>query len=207
MNRRDVIKGIGLTFGYTVAAPAVLSMLESCKTEDQTWTPVFFDGNEKHYISHLVDIILPATDTPGGLEINLPQFIDMMSQDMLKPDEKNIFKEGSLVFSKRFTEKFQKDISTANREELARIFGEYFDLEDAEESTILSRQNKNINEIDPSEKESYKMYYCLIQIRKLSLFGYFTSEKIGKEVLNFDPIPGRYDGCIPVENVGNAWTI
>lgn len=208
MNRRDIIKGLGLTFGYAVAAPSVLSILESCSSKkEDSWEAVFLNGNEKHYISHLVDIILPATDTPGGLDVNLPQFIDMMSHDMLKPDEQEIFKEGSLVFSQRFTDKFNKDIGESNRDELTELFANYFDLEPDVQSKILTRQSKGLDKIELSEMDDYKMYSCLIQIRKLSLFGYFTSEKIGKEVLIFDPIPGRYDPCIPLADIGNAWTI
>ena len=36
---------------------------------------------------------------------------------------------------------------------------------------------------------------------------YFTSEKIGEEVLSYDPIPGRQEGCVPVEDVGNVWSL
>ncbi|MDN3643453.1 gluconate 2-dehydrogenase subunit 3 family protein [Lutimonas halocynthiae] len=208
MNRRDIIKGLGLTFGYAVAAPSVLSILESCSTKkEDLWEAVFLNGNEKHYISHLVDIILPATDTPGGLDVNLPQFIDMMSHDMLRSEEQVIFKDGSLVFAQRFKDKFNKDIGESNRDELAELFANYFDLEPDVQSKVLTRQRKELDKIELSEMDDYKMYSCLIQIRKLSLFGYFTSEKIGREVLNFDPIPGSYDPCIPVADIGNAWTI
>jgi len=208
MNRRDIIKGLGLTFGYAVAAPSVLSIMESCSTKkEDSWEAVFLNGNEKHYISHLVDIILPATDTPGGLDVNLPQFIDLMSHDILKPEEQVIFKDGSLVFAQRFKDKFNKDIGESNRDELAELFANYFDLESDVQSKVLTRQRKELDKIELSEMDDYKMYSCLIQIRKLSLFGYFTSEKIGREVLNFDPIPGSYDPCIPVADIGNAWTI
>ena len=45
------------------------------------------------------------------------------------------------------------------------------------------------------------------QIKELTLLGYFTSEPVGKNVLHYDPIPGRYDGCIPLSEVGNkSWT-
>ena len=207
MNRRDLIKGLSLTFGYAVAAPTVLSVLESCSGKEQLWKSVFLNDSEKHYISHLVDIILPATDIPGGLEVNLPQFIDMMSQDMLKPEEKQLFKDGSEIFAQRFQEKFNKDIAVSDKEEVAEIFANYFDLQAADQSKILRRQAMSVDEIDPSEKDDYKLYNCLIQVRSLSLFGYFTSEKIGTEVLNFDPIPGRYDPCVPLSEIGNAWTI
>lgn len=207
MKRRDLIKGLSLTFGYAVAAPAVLSVLESCSSKEQSWKPVFLSENEQHYISHLVDVILPETEIPGGLEINLPQFIDMMSHDMLKSDEKEMFKNGSSIFSERFGEKFNKDILESSREEIAGIFGSYFDLQGVEQAKVLKSQEKGIDNVDLSKKDDFQLYYFLIQVRKLSLFGYFTSEKIGKEVLNFDPIPGEYDPCIPVSEIGNAWTI
>ena len=57
------------------------------------------------------------------------------------------------------------------------------------------------------EAETYALYKCLFSIREFALLGYFTSENIGTEVLNFDPIPGGYKPCIPVSEVGNAWTI
>ncbi len=207
MKRRDVIKGLGLTFGYAVAAPSVLGMLESCSGKELVWESVFLNDKEKHYTKHLVDIILPVTDTPGGLEVNLPQFIDMMIQDMFKPDEKELFRDGSDIFSQRFQDKFKKEIGFSNRDEMAQIFADYFNLVTEDQSKVLQRQEMRLSDISESEIDDYKMYYCLIQVRKLSLFGFFTSEKIGKEVLSFDPIPGRYDPCIPVSEVGNAWTI
>ena len=45
------------------------------------------------------------------------------------------------------------------------------------------------------------------QLKELTLLGYFTSETVGKNFLHYDPIPGRFDACIPLETVGNrAWT-
>ena len=207
MNRRDTIKGLALSFGYVVAAPTVLSALESCTTTNETWPAVYFSKEEQHVVTHLVDIILPATETPGGLDVNLPQFIDMMSQDMFLSEEKDMFKEGSEIFSVRFKEKFGKDISVSSRDEIAELFAVYFDLDTKEQEMVRSLQSKPIEEVPAEELDNYKMYKFLFNIRSLALFGYFTSEKVGKEVLNFDPIPGKYVPCVPVSEIGNAWTI
>ena len=44
-------------------------------------------------------------------------------------------------------------------------------------------------------------------IRSATVLGYFTSEPIGKNVLHYDPVPGRYDSCIPIDEVGRRnWT-
>jgi len=207
MNRRDTIKGLALSFGYVVAAPTVLSALESCTTTNETWPAVYFSKEEQHVVTHLVDIILPATETPGGLDVNLPQFIDMMSQDIFPPEEKDMFKEGSEIFSVRFKEKFGKNINVSSRDEIAELFAVYFDLDTKEQEMVRSLQSKPIEEVPAEELDNYKMYKFLFNIRSLALFGYFTSEKVGKEVLNFDPIPGKYVPCVPVSEIGNAWTI
>ena len=207
MNRREIIKGLALSFGYAVTAPTVVSVLESCTAKEGSWSPVYFNEQEQHFVTHLVDIILPASDTPGGLEVNLPQFIDMMNKDMYDPEEQRIFREGSNIFSKRFMDQFGKDIGSSTRDDIAALFGSYFDLSAEEQGKVRFLQAKKIEEVAIEEQDQYKMYKFLFNIRSLSLFGYFTSEKVGKEVLNFDPIPGRYVPCVPVSEIGNAWTI
>ena len=207
MNRRDTIKGIALSLGYVVAAPTVMGVLESCTSKSKTWSAVYFTEKEQHFVTYLVDIILPSTDTPGGLDVNLPQFVDMMSQDMFSADEKNVFKEGGEIFASRFSEKFGKDISVSNKKEVAELFAVYFDLPPKEQGKIQFMQSQPIDQITAEEKDNYKMYKFLLNIRSLSLLGYFTSEKVGREVLNFDPIPGRFEPCVPVSEIGNAWTI
>lgn len=48
----------------------------------------------------------------------------------------------------------------------------------------------------------------ITKLRQLVLLGYFTSEKVGREVTVYLPIPGEYDPCMPLnENQGRAWTI
>ncbi|MFK7980382.1 MAG: gluconate 2-dehydrogenase subunit 3 family protein, partial [Saprospiraceae bacterium] len=43
-------------------------------------------------------------------------------------------------------------------------------------------------------------------MKSLALWGYFSSEEIGREVLNYDPVPGDYQGCVPLADIGNQWS-
>lgn len=207
MNRREALKGMSLSLGYVVAAPVVMSLLESCKGETLKWTSLFLNDDEKNMAVHLVDIILPTSDLPGGLELNLPQFIDLMCNDVMTEPDKDAFHKGSRVFSDRFSKRFNKEITKAKKKEVLEVFGAYFDKTPQESKIILEEQKKGIEEISPEGMDDYLLYKYLMAVRSFSLLGYFTSEKIGKEVLNFDPIPGVWKPCIPVEEVGNAWTI
>ena len=78
MDRRKALKNMGLAMGYTVATPAVMSLLKSCKTENaETWTPQFFTPEEGSAIKKLVDVLLPKTDTPSASELGLHKFLDI----------------------------------------------------------------------------------------------------------------------------------
>lgn len=207
MNRREALRSLSLGMGYVVAVPAVMNMLESCTQDKETWSSVFLTDKEKHMVVHLVDIILPSSDIPGGLDVNLPQFIDMMCMDVMNESDKEMFHQGSHVFAERFRENFNKDIAKAKKKEILELFAGYFDKTAEESRIVFQEQRKNSKEIPADELQDYLMYKCLLAVRTFSLLGFYTSEKIGTEVLNFDPIPGVWQPCIPVSEVGNAWTI
>ncbi len=41
----------------------------------------------------------------------------------------------------------------------------------------------------------------------MAIWAYFTSEEIGENVLSYDPIPGKYEPCKPLSEVGNKWSL
>ena len=42
------------------------------------------------------------------------------------------------------------------------------------------------------------------QLRDLVIFGFYTSEAATSE-LSYEELPGRYDGCVPMAEIGRAW--
>ena len=42
------------------------------------------------------------------------------------------------------------------------------------------------------------------QIRDMVIFGYYTSE-VASEELAYEEYPGRFDGCVPLSEIGAAW--
>jgi hypothetical protein len=46
------------------------------------------------------------------------------------------------------------------------------------------------------------------RMKELTWIGFFTSELIGENYLNYDPVPGVYDGCIPLDDTGGkVWSL
>jgi hypothetical protein len=207
MDRRSALRNLTLGLGYAVAAPTILNIFSSCKSEVETWSALFLSTEEKHIVTHLIDVIIPVTDTPGGLEVNIPQFLDLMYQDIEMQTNQKLFKSGATVFSMKFKEMFDKNILEGSKEEIEKLFIKYFDLSEPESEEVQKLHKKPVNKIARSEAEKYALYNFLFSVRQYAIFGYCTSEKIGEEVLNYDPIPGEYKPCISVEEVGNAWSL
>ena len=89
MKRRDALKGMGLSIGYAIATPSILSLLQSCKTEPLIWNPIFLTQKEGTVITNLVDLILPVTETsPGALDVNVPEFLDLYAHKVYNDERK-----------------------------------------------------------------------------------------------------------------------
>jgi hypothetical protein len=207
MKRREAIRNLSLGIGYVVSAPVVMRVLESCSEPKSDWKGVFLDEKLVPITEHLVDIILPSSDIPGGLDLNLPQFVDKMCADVLSSYDKKLVLKGGTLFADQVYSATGEDASEANRKQVEKVFKSYFDLNPSDTKAVLEQQKKDAEEINEDELESFELYKFLFTIREFALLGYFTSEKIGKEYLVFDPIPSGYKPCIPLSDVGNAWTI
>ncbi|MDO5972341.1 gluconate 2-dehydrogenase subunit 3 family protein [Flavivirga aquimarina] len=219
MNRRDALKNLTAGLGYTIATPTVLSILNSCTAKTESWTPLFLSETEKHIVTHLADIILPTSETPGALDVNVPQFLDLMYHDMETAVNKKLFNTGATFFVKKFNNSFNYETTLkGEKEDFEKLLNSYFtptdglSVEDVE--TLLKEDAEaiitNVDLEAPSNKvETYSIYKFLLSVKYYTLFGYFTSEKVGEEVLAYDPIPGVYNSCISVEEAtnGKAWSL
>lgn len=207
MDRRTALKNLSLSIGYVVSAPTLMNMLSSCTANPVTWKPEFLNESEKNSVIHLVDIIMPSSNLPGALDVNVPQFLDIMFKDVETREKQNLFREGAASFAAKFKSKFSKKMVKANKEEVNQLFETYFKLSQIEQKEVLQNQYKKESEINSDERENYLIYKFLFTVRYYSLYGYYSSEKVGEEVLSYDPIPGSYEPCVPLKDIGNAWSL
>lgn len=194
MNRRDALKGLGLSLGYVVATPAILSMLQSCKTEVASWTPTFLSVDQGYVLRNLVDLILPKTEaTPGALDVNVPEFIDMYISKTANEEGKTKYKKG--------TDAVMEELGVLNKKPTS-LKTENFDK-------LLSKYLRSTPEQQKAftDKENV-VFEALKDLRGRAVWAYKTSEKIGEEVMAYDPVPGEQKGCVPLsETNGKAWSL
>ena len=118
-----------------------------------------------------------------------------------------LFTQGASIFAEKFEAMFDKKALKGKRKDFDKLFASYFKLTNDEIQHVLEEQQLNQNKISEDKIDTYLTYKFLFSVRYYTLFGDYTSEKVGKEVLNYDPVPGSYQACIPLEDIGNSWTL
>lgn len=192
MDRRKAIKGLGLSLGYVIATPSVISILQSCKNDPQiSWTPQFFSSNESFVLEKLIDLILPKTnDLPSALDVNIPQFIDAYVNEVSSKSEQEELKKGIATISESLSK-------SANNEAFKSLLTKYLKADQKDKEAFFENEDDTL------------VLETLINLRTMTIWTYKTSEKAGEEILAYDPIPGDFLGCISLEETtkGKAWSL
>ncbi|WP_276389182.1 gluconate 2-dehydrogenase subunit 3 family protein [Eudoraea chungangensis] len=215
MERRNALKNIGLAFGYTVATPTLIGLVQSCQNEKSiTWTPSFFNKEQAIVLTQLVDILLPKTDTPSASELNVDVFIDRYANEVMDENEQEFIKMAFNAFNK-------EALNSAGKELAIDLSSE--DLEASLAKTLkVDKQQKELNEeaLEAYMEAKIKGEEIVLDdnvaaasfasnLRNITIWAYKTSEYIGEEVLAYLPVPGEYVPCGDLEELtgGKAWSI
>ena len=183
MNRRNALKTISNVLGYTIAAPTLLGILGACTGEKKSWKAQFLNDNEKYMLGYMVDIILPSTDTPGALELNLVQFIDCILKGTVDDIHLKRIRQGSTKITQDFEKSFGKTLQTGTKNEFQQVISSYFDISKKEEEAVFSLLNTPFDKVPFHEKSRFVIYQFLTLIRTLILLGYCTDQSIQENEL------------------------
>jgi hypothetical protein len=184
ISRREAIRRTALMLGVAVT-PSLLTSVSQAQSAARggSTVPAYLSARQLATAGAIAERIIPRTDTPGAIDVGVPRFLDLMYGKYLTAEEQRVFAAGL------------SEMEAAAASAGARSFAE---LPSAEQDALLTR-------IARASQSGEKTFFHTI--KELTLLGYFTSEPVGKNVLHYDPIPGRFDGCIPIAEVGKvSWT-
>jgi gluconate 2-dehydrogenase gamma chain len=180
ISRREAIRRAALLAGV-VLSPEWLSLVDRVATpaaQTLSLTPA-----QATMVSAIADRIIPRTDTPGAADVGVPAFIDLLYGQFMTDAERKLLTDGLA------------DVEAAAKSAQSATFA----------TLSADRQDAVLRGIAKAEEGRDQGFFRLI--RSATVLGYFTSEQVGKNVLHYDPVPGRYDSCIPIEQVGRRnWT-
>lgn len=195
MQRRDALKNTALFFGYAVSVSALSETFVACSRQASlSWKPEFLTTNQANTVAEITETILPKTQTPGAKELGVPQFVDKMLKDLLSEDEQKDFLAGLDTFDKACEEATGKSFAECTEKQR-----QDFLLQQDKEAAKLPPSVWGIRLAAPAPTAFFR------RLKELTLLGYFTSEKVGKTMLGYDPIPGHYIACMPLAENQKAW--
>lgn len=189
MDRREAIRRTAMLMGSAISAPAIMGVLNGCTAKPIIdWKPVFLDEKQAAIISAVAEIIIPRTDTPGANDVGVPAFVDLMLNDVYGSQHKEHFLEGLKEFNAGAKEKYGENfIELASDKQAEYVKGVH--------AVALSN--------GPAKGEGNRPF--ILSVKELTLLGFFTSEPGATQVLQYDPVPGEYKGCVSLKDVGKTW--
>ena len=167
ISRREAIRRAALFAGVALSSEW-LARLEGPGLAAQGQS---FTSAQGALVSAIADRIIPRTDTPGAADVGVPAFIDLLFGQFMTDAERTMLTDGL------------QRVEAAAQSAHKASFG----------SLAADRQDAVLRSIAVADEGTPQSFFRLI--RSATVLGYFTSEEVGRTVLHYDPVPGRYDAA------------
>lgn len=181
-DRREIMRwAVGLVGGM-----GALTVLEACTPADQTGpgagAGAYFSSEAMELVSAVAGIIIPVTDTPGAVEVGVPTFIDGMMTNWASAETQAAFSD----LLNHIDEIANGDHSKP-----------FLKLNDQQQYALVSKIDTKAYSSDGHP--AYRRF------KELVLTGYYWSESGATQELLYEAVPGRWEACVPFEDVGRTW--
>ena len=148
------------------------------------------DARQNQTVSIIADLIIPETDTPGALDANISEFIDLMLTEQFPLEQRDFFLKGLSDLDQQSRKDFGKDFSDCLPEEQVKL------LEAQEQAAIAAAQAAGPVSFSWGRPHpQIRLFFHMI--KSLTLFGYYTSEIGLLDELEWQMMPGSFPGCTP----------
>jgi hypothetical protein len=124
-------------------------------------------------VAALADLILPRTDTPSASDVGVPAFIDHMLAEWYSPEDTRLTLQGL--------------------DDIHRLAGGDFQALDEGQRVAVAGE---LDQFGGGDRGTAAWAWA--RIKSLTVYGYFTSERVMTDVTKDPIIPGRFAGCVVV---------
>jgi gluconate 2-dehydrogenase gamma chain len=179
MDRRTSLIAIG-ALGAHALFPRVLDAwadAQAAPAATGAWTPRTLSPAAGAQLAALADAIIPDTDTPGARAAGVHVFIDLLLADCMTAGERTAFVDGLAAFDATCRQAHGTGIEGATP---------------SQRTALLVRAE--------TQKSPFVQ-----NLKSLTVFGYGSSKIGASQALAWDPVPGRYRGCVDLAPGQRAW--
>lgn len=181
MNRRSAIKKTGLLFGTGLTLATGTTILQSCRDDKRgvDWEPKFLSKDNALLVSDITNILIPDKDIPDTVKNLIPKCIDVVLLDYSQKEEQDDFSNGI----KEFNLRCENDMGIT-----------FADCSSDQKMTFLKKEEEGF--VGSEEPTFYGT------LKQLIFESFFQTEQ-GVQLLDFNPLPGGFRGCVPLSDLKN----
>ena len=209
MRRRDLLLAAGAVAALSFVPRVAQEAWERVATTYYPPTDALSES-QLALITALADAIIPRTDTPGATDVGVPAWINFMAAEYFTSAERVMFLRGldeidtlaidtlGAPLAMNATEDRERVIAILERPSVYERF-----VDRLEDSHRFSQMIANFLHWSVVERlmipfaERARTYS---RLKALIVHGYFTSERVQKDVLRVVIMPGYFDGSAPMSH-------
>ena len=195
MQRRELFRLLGAGAALPVFDANLLAAFQDAHPKS-TYTLRTLNPHQNATLVTMTDLIIPETDTPGAKAVRVNEFIDLILTEWAHEDERQNFLAGLDNVDKRSNEIFGKNFIDATPVQQEALLSELdqryaMDREDLARHPFVRR---------PHNAHLTGDFFGVV--KRMTLYGYYTSEIGFTQELRKQIIPGAYHGCAPITEAG-----
>ncbi len=173
--RREVLQGLIVSIGGATALTACGGVANVISTRPGT-AGRFYTDEEMALVSRISDLIMPRTETPGALDVNVPGYMDGLMTDWASSETKNAHRRALRQIKSELAVHARIDFLSASDAVAERALAEFDAARFAEEG----------------DATGYK------RVKGYVSQSYFATEGGATEELKWVAFPGRWDPSVEI---------
>jgi hypothetical protein len=181
MNRRDAVKATTALLGGVMIGSGVL--LSACRPARREASAGVMDDADEALAEEIADTLLPSTaSSPGAKAAGVGATMNLLLTECYKPDAQERVVNGLKEFRATCESRCGRGFASLPRQQREQL----------------------LREIDAEGQKNVDTHYFPL-LRELAHGAYFSSQIGATQALRYVPVPGRFDGCVPLTPGQPAW--
>ena len=144
-----------------------------------TGPSVAISPDQEALLAEVADVIIPTTTTPGAKAAGAEKFIVRVMRDCYPKSDQEQFYAGLAKLDAGSKTKFGKG---------------FVELDTAQKNAMVKQTMTD-------DKPFF------LRMKELTTTGYFTSEIGATKTLEYLPVPGQFNGCMPLKPGQKTWAL
>jgi Gluconate 2-dehydrogenase subunit 3 len=195
MQRREVLKLLAGGAVTTALSPSLMAHFREAYAQvGAAYKLRTLSPQQNAQVVTMIDLIIPATDTPGAKGARVNEFIDVILTEWANDSERQAFLSGLADVDKQSNSLFGKNFTDASVEQQTTLLRSMDDVAMSRHAAQRARHGNTI----PADRDKQLQGNFWDVVKGITLQGYYTSEVAFTQEMNLQVIPGAYHGCVPI---------